>query len=84
MFSFQPNQLTQAFQFLDPELPDPLACSRQDGVEANLCLAMAFALRSAFCLYFDETLSTLNYAARTMNIRNNPVVQMDQKDQIIS
>lgn len=33
--------------------------------------------------YFDETLSTLNYAARTMNIRNKPVIQMDQKDQII-
>jgi len=34
-------------------------------------------------LYFDETLSTLNYAARTMNIRNKPVIQMDQKDQAI-
>ena len=34
-------------------------------------------------LYFDETLSTLNYAARTMNIRNKPLIQMDQKDQII-
>jgi hypothetical protein len=33
--------------------------------------------------YFDETLSTLNYAARTMNIRNKPLIQMDQKDQII-
>jgi len=28
-------------------------------------------------------LSTLNYAARTMNIRNKPMVQMDQKDQAI-
>ena len=33
--------------------------------------------------YFDETLSTLNYAARTMNIKNKPIVQMDQKDQNI-
>ena len=53
MFSFQPNQLTQAFQYPDPELPDPLACSRQGGVEAAFFLAMAFALRSAFCLYFE-------------------------------
>jgi hypothetical protein len=29
--------------------------------------------------YFDETLSTLNYATRTMNIKNKPVIQMDQK-----
>ena len=34
-------------------------------------------------LYFDETLSTLNYAARTMNIRNKPMIQMDQKDSAI-
>lgn len=33
--------------------------------------------------YFEETLSTLNYATRTMNIKNKPVVQMDQKDQNI-
>ena len=42
------------------------------------------ACASPSALYFDETLSTLNYAARTMNIRNKPVIQMDQKDQIIS
>lgn len=34
-------------------------------------------------LYYDETLSTLNYAARTMNIRNKPILQMDNKDQAI-
>ena len=33
--------------------------------------------------YADETLSTLNYATRTMNIKNKPVVQMEEKDQII-
>jgi hypothetical protein len=33
--------------------------------------------------YADETLSTLNYAMRTMNIRNKPVVQMDGNEQII-
>lgn len=33
--------------------------------------------------YFEETLSTLNYATRTMNIKNKPVVQMDPKEQII-
>ena len=41
------------------------------------------ACTSPSSLYFDETLSTLNYAARTMNIKNKPVIQMDQKDQII-
>lgn len=34
-------------------------------------------------LYHDETLSTLNYATRTMNIKNKPVVQMDQKEGVI-
>ena len=33
--------------------------------------------------YFDETMSTLNYATRTMNIKNKPVIQMDEKEQII-
>lgn len=41
------------------------------------------ACASPSSIYFDETLSTLNYAARTMNIRNKPLIQMDQKDQII-
>lgn len=34
-------------------------------------------------VYIEETLSTLNYATRTMNIKNKPVVQMDPKEQII-
>jgi len=33
--------------------------------------------------YFEETMSTLNYATRTMNIKNKPVLQMDEKEQII-
>jgi kinesin family protein 12 len=33
--------------------------------------------------YFDETMSTLNYATRTMNIKNKPVIQMEEKDQVI-
>lgn len=33
--------------------------------------------------YVDETISTLNYATRTMNIKNKPIVQMDAKEQII-
>ena len=45
--------------------------------------ALMIACASPSSVYFDETLSTLNYAARTMNIRNKPMVQMDQKDQII-
>ena len=34
-------------------------------------------------VYIDETVSTLNYATRTMNIKNKPVVMMDAKEQII-
>jgi kinesin family protein 3/17 len=34
-------------------------------------------------VYADETISTLNYATRTMNIKNKPVVQVDAKEQII-
>lgn len=30
--------------------------------------------------YIEETVSTLNYAARVMNIKNKPVVQRDAKD----
>ena len=30
--------------------------------------------------YSDETMSTLNYASRTMNIKNKPLVQMDGRD----
>jgi hypothetical protein len=41
------------------------------------------ACASPSSAYFDETLSTLNYGARTMNIKNKPIVQMDQKDQNI-
>ena len=33
--------------------------------------------------YVDETISTLNYATRTMNIKNKPILQMDTKEQII-
>ncbi len=33
--------------------------------------------------YYEETISTLNYATRTMNIKNKPVIQMDEKEQII-
>lgn len=34
-------------------------------------------------VYQDETISTLNYATRTMNIKNKPILQMDAKEQII-
>jgi hypothetical protein len=33
--------------------------------------------------YFDESLSTIQYAMRTMNIKNKPIIQMETKDQII-
>lgn len=35
------------------------------------------ACASPASAYADETLSTLNYATRTMNIKNKPVVQME-------
>ena len=31
-------------------------------------------------VYADETMSTLNYASRTMNIKNKPLIQMDSKE----
>jgi len=34
-------------------------------------------------VYLEETLSTLNYATRTMNIKNKPVLQIDSKSQIV-
>jgi len=34
-------------------------------------------------VYLEETMSTLNYATRTMNIKNKPIIQMDEKEQII-
>lgn len=45
--------------------------------------ALMIACVSPSHVYVDETLSTLNYATRTMNIKNKPVVQMDAKEQII-
>ena len=42
--------------------------------------ALMIACVSPSGLYVDETLRTLNYAARTMNIKNTPIVQMDAKD----
>ena len=30
--------------------------------------------------YAEETMSTLNYASRTMNIKNKPLIQMDSKE----
>lgn len=39
--------------------------------------ALMIACVSPSDKYADESLSTLNYASRTMNIRNKPVIQMD-------
>lgn len=33
--------------------------------------------------YAEESMSTLNYATRTMNITNKPVIHMDAKEQLI-
>lgn len=45
--------------------------------------ALMIACVSPSEVYVDETVSTLNYATRTMNIKNKPVVMMDAKEQII-
>jgi len=42
--------------------------------------ALMIACASPSEVYADETLSTLNFASRTMNIKNKPVVQMDAKE----
>lgn len=41
------------------------------------------ACASPSSVYYEETLSTLSYATRTMNIKNKPVIQMEEKDQVI-
>jgi hypothetical protein len=45
--------------------------------------ALMIACVNPSTLYAEETLSTLNYACRAMNIKNKPVIQMDAKEQII-
>jgi hypothetical protein len=45
--------------------------------------ALMIACVSPSSIYAEETLSTLNYASRAMNIKNKPVIQMDPKEQII-
>jgi len=42
--------------------------------------ALMIACVSPSIVYQEETISTLNYATSTMNIKNQPVVQMDAKD----
>lgn len=44
--------------------------------------ALMIACISPSEAYADETLSTLNYATRTMNIKNKPIIKMDEKEQI--
>ena len=45
--------------------------------------ALMIANISPAAAYAEETMSTLNYATRAMNIKNKPVIQMDNKEQII-
>lgn len=42
--------------------------------------ALMIACVSPSDQYADETLSTLNYACRAMNIKNKPVLQLDAKE----
>mmetsp|Transcript_27302 Transcript_27302/g.49084 ORF Transcript_27302/g.49084 Transcript_27302/m.49084 type:complete len:620 (+) Transcript_27302:1915-3774(+) len=45
--------------------------------------ALMMACVSPAAIYVDETASTLAYAARTMNIKNRPIVQIDGKEQVL-
>ena len=45
--------------------------------------ALMIAWVSPSHVYLEETLSTLNYATRTMNIKNKPIIQMDKLEQEI-
>lgn len=45
--------------------------------------ALMIACISPSHMWGEETISTLNYATRTMNIKNKPIIQMDAKEQII-
>lgn len=45
--------------------------------------ALMIACVSPSSVYAEETLSTLNYACRAMNIKNKPVIQLDAKEQVI-
>ena len=45
--------------------------------------ALMIACVSPSHMWAEETISTLNYATRTMNIKNKPIIQMDAKEQII-
>lgn len=45
--------------------------------------ALMIACVSPSSAYLEETLSTLNYATRTMNIKNKPIIQMDKLEQDI-
>jgi hypothetical protein len=42
---------------------------------------LMIACVSPSSVYSDETMSTLNYASRTMNIKNKPLVQTDSREQ---
>ena len=43
---------------------------------------LMIACVSPSSIYSDETMSTLNYASRTMNIKNKPLVQMDSQEKV--
>ena len=42
--------------------------------------ALMIACVSPSSVYAEETLSTLNYACRAMNIKNKPGIQLDAKE----
>ena len=44
---------------------------------------LMIACVSPAAVYLEETLSTLNYASRAMNIRNRPILQVDSTEHVI-
>jgi len=75
--------LTEKNKDIKPNYRDSkLTMMLQDSLGGS-SLALMFACTSPVDIYTDETISTLNYASRVMNIKNKPVVQMGPKDSII-
>ena len=67
----------QHIPYRDSKLTMPLMDSI-GGTAKTLMIACV----SPSSVYSDETMSTLNYASRTMNIKNKPLVQMDMREKI--
>jgi kinesin family member 12 len=81
MLSSKQQNLAQNMKYI-PFRDSKLTMLLQDSL-GGTSRALMIACISPSEAYADETISTLNYATRTMNIKNKPVVQVDAKEQVI-